>query len=90
MSALTDEQLQAAYNSALKHGHLAAIKEVAKSVMLYVPTIPEGYALVPIEPNDEMLRNGSGPFNEYSIWEIGAIWRSMLAAAPKPDGASHE
>lgn len=51
--------------------------------------IPEGWKLVPIEPTPEMIRAGN------ECWMITegnapAYWSEMLAAAPQPEGESHE
>lgn len=48
------------------------------------PVVPEGYALVPKEPTDEMVNCG---------WRSGhpiGVWRHMLSAAPQPAGGVPE
>lgn len=51
--------------------------------------MPEGYALVPVEPTDDMLR---AIRNQRSGGRIGkgdrADWAAWLAAAPKEGGAA--
>jgi hypothetical protein len=39
---------------------------------------PEGWQLVPVEPTKEMVGN------EYNREMLATIWKSMLAASPKP------
>lgn len=41
------------------------------------PMIPDGYALVPVEPTHEMLEAGDEQFGTYDVY------RRMIAAAPK-------
>ena len=51
--------------------------------------IPEGYALVPIEPTREMIDAGEKVAydgNPYSGHDAGAIWRAMVAAC-RPSGS---
>lgn len=54
---------------------------VKNRAMLSAPAVPEGYALVPIEPTEEMieayLRVGGG------FQSAKSDWKAMLAAAPK-------
>lgn len=56
--------------------------------------VPEGYALVPVEPTREMLVDGAKTARDF-LWEAGpyprsrAVYRAMLAAAPKP-GADND
>lgn len=45
--------------------------------------IPEGYALVPIEPTYEMLAAGYESVSNEAVGDIESHYRAMLAAAPK-------
>uniref|UniRef100_UPI00388DE5A9 hypothetical protein n=1 Tax=Enterobacter cloacae TaxID=550 RepID=UPI00388DE5A9 len=54
------------------------------------PVIPDGYALVPIEPTAEMQSAAAGvirfdttPINK--LWTGNAVYRAMLAAAPQQE-----
>ncbi|EFV4016993.1 hypothetical protein IG288_002022 [Salmonella enterica] len=55
------------------------------------PVIPDGYALVPVEPTDEMIEAAMNCedvlFNsdESFCVQFGNIYEAMLAAAPKPE-----
>ncbi|EBO9637364.1 restriction alleviation protein, Lar family [Salmonella enterica] len=55
------------------------------------PVIPEGYALVPVEPTDEMIEAAMNCedvlFNsdESFCVQFGNIYEAMLAAAPQPE-----
>lgn len=55
------------------------------------PVIPDGYALVPVEPTDEMIAAAMNCedvlFNsdESFCVQFGNIYEAMLAAAPKPE-----
>ncbi|ENP2442639.1 DUF550 domain-containing protein [Salmonella enterica] len=55
------------------------------------PVIPEGYALVPVEPTDEMIAAAMNCedvlFNsdESFCVQFGNIYEAMLAAAPQPE-----
>ncbi|ENT3044592.1 DUF551 domain-containing protein [Salmonella enterica] len=57
------------------------------------PVIPDGYALVPVEPTDEMIAAAMNCedvlFNsdESFCVQFGNIYEAMLAAAPKPQNA---
>ncbi|EJU6096637.1 DUF551 domain-containing protein [Salmonella enterica] len=57
------------------------------------PVIPDGYALVPVEPTDEMIEAAMNCedvlFNsdESFCVQFGNIYEAMLAAAPKPQNA---
>ncbi|WP_407224679.1 hypothetical protein [Enterobacter hormaechei] len=44
------------------------------------PVIPDGYALVPVEPTHEMLEAGDEQFGTYDVY------RRMIAAAPQQGG----
>ncbi|EEM8546729.1 hypothetical protein GI062_24825, partial [Salmonella enterica] len=54
--------------------------------------IPDGYALVPVEPTDEMIEAAMNCedvlFNsdESFCVQFGNIYEAMLAAAPQPEG----
>ena len=71
MSRLTDEQLRTEYakaasNSSDKNDHTNALRAVADAAV--AAYVPEGYALVPIEPTREMRE----AFNEaQEEWEDG-------------------
>ncbi len=47
-------------------------------------SVPVGYALVPIEPTEDMVENGIA---EYALnqktWKVEDIWEAMLSAAPQ-------
>ncbi len=46
--------------------------------------IPEGFAIVPIEPTDKMVSGGLYPIkNKHRNTSI-CVWKAMLDAAPKP------
>lgn len=54
------------------------------------PVIPDGYALVPVEPTAEMQSAAAGairfdttPINK--LWTGNAVYRAMLAAAPQQE-----
>lgn len=55
------------------------------------PVIPDGYALVPVEPTDEMIEAAMNCedvlFNsdESFCVQFGNIYEAMLAAAPQPE-----
>ncbi|EDR2558309.1 hypothetical protein S563_002921 [Salmonella enterica subsp. enterica] len=55
------------------------------------PVVPDGYALVPVEPTDEMIAAAMNCedvlFNsdESFCVQFGNIYEAMLAAAPKPE-----
>ena len=55
--------------------------------------IPEGYALVPIEPTYDMCRaaadrnrctEAGSPAMHRDYYNVREIWREMVKAAPKP------
>lgn len=51
--------------------------------------VPEGYALVPVEPTPEMLQAGAdeplaGEADEDAPEDYRAVYKAMLAAAPQP------
>ena len=54
-----------------------ADKIFAERDALNSPAIPEGYALVPVEPTHEMLEAGDEQFGTYDVY------RRMIEAAPK-------
>lgn len=55
------------------------------------PAIPAGYALVPVEPTEEMNKAGWAAMNEHDA--INPTYRAMLAAAPNfreiPDSSTN-
>jgi len=65
-----------------------AIDEASQS-FVNSPEIPDGYALVPIDPTAEMCKafDYSNAWKEVDFWEgsfdLASGWRAMLAAAPK-------
>ncbi|EBI9899376.1 hypothetical protein EDY49_22265 [Salmonella enterica] len=72
-----------------------AADDVAVYIPLYaappVPVVPDGYALVPVEPTDEMIAAAMNCedvlFNsdESFCVQFGNIYEAMLAAAPQPE-----
>ena len=56
-------------------------------------TVPDGYVMVPVKPTREMLIDGAKAARDF-LSEAGqyprsrAVYRAMLAAAPKPGGES--
>jgi hypothetical protein len=70
-----------------KAEHLAGNAELDALKSDPVPSIPEGYQLVPVEPTFEMQRAGmyteSNPDDPVSLTfrEVTAIYKAMLAAA---------
>ncbi|EDQ6552900.1 hypothetical protein S675_000991 [Salmonella enterica subsp. enterica] len=73
-----------------------AADDVAVYIPLYaappVPVVPDGYALVPVEPTDEMIAAAMNCedvlFNsdESFCVQFGNIYEAMLAAAPQQEG----
>ncbi|HGK6319056.1 TPA: DUF551 domain-containing protein [Salmonella enterica subsp. enterica serovar Enteritidis] len=56
------------------------------------PVIPDGYALVPVEPTPEMreafhVANEEYESGSYDVWKPDHQWQAMLAAAPQPQNA---
>ncbi|EOC8897992.1 TPA: hypothetical protein ACIHZ4_004373 [Salmonella enterica subsp. enterica serovar Typhimurium] len=52
------------------------------------PVIPDGYALVPVEPTPEMreafhVANEEYESGSYDVWKPDHQWQAMLAAAPQ-------
>ncbi|EBV5806218.1 hypothetical protein HU47_15210 [Salmonella enterica subsp. enterica serovar Abaetetuba] len=72
-----------------------AADDVVVYIPLYaappVPVVPDGYALVPVEPTDEMIAAAMNCedvlFNsdESFCVQFGNIYEAMLAAAPQPE-----
>lgn len=46
--------------------------------------IPEGYALVPVEPTKEMSRAGVSVLQETNAWATG-VYKAMITAAQESD-----
>ncbi|EIZ5130083.1 hypothetical protein MP659_002672 [Salmonella enterica] len=72
-------------------GNQAPVKQPASNANS--PVIPDGYALVPVEPTPEM-REAFHVANEeyeqchYGIYSPDHQWQAMLATAPKPENAN--
>lgn len=77
--------------AATTHGAWAAHKYADKyegwkaRAALDVPVIPEGFALVPIRPNQDMCTAGQWKAREWPKFplRIAPIYQAMLDAAPK-------
>lgn len=71
-------------------GYNTAMQSFGNSEQLNSPVTPDGYALVPVEPTDEMIEAAMNCedvlFNsdESFCVQFGNIYEAMLAAAPKP------
>ncbi|EIX3757737.1 hypothetical protein MKB22_003232 [Salmonella enterica] len=69
------------------------IERYQESVIGNSPVIPDGYALVPVEPTDEMIAAAmnceDALFNsdESFCVQFGNIYEAMLAAAPQPEAS---
>ncbi|MCT7041759.1 hypothetical protein M1717_26350, partial [Salmonella enterica subsp. enterica serovar Pomona] len=69
------------------------IERYQESVIGNSPVIPDGYALVPVEPTDEMIAAAMNCedvlFNsdESFCVQFGNIYEAMLAAAPQPEAS---
>ncbi|EEH1591907.1 eaa protein [Salmonella enterica subsp. enterica serovar Gaminara] len=67
------------------------IERYQEAVIGNSPVIPDGYALVPVEPTDEMIAAAMNCedvlFNsdESFYVQFGNIYEAMLAAAPQPE-----
>lgn len=53
--------------------------------------VPEGYALVPVEPTEAMVSAGYGALPDCSctegdMWRAKLVYKAMLAAAPQQGG----
>ncbi|ESH26253.1 hypothetical protein [Salmonella enterica] len=81
------------YNAAMLKVNKNASTELPNDANLSTnsPVIPDGYALVPVEPTDEMIAAAMNCedvlFNsdESFCVQFGNIYEAMLAAAPKPE-----
>ncbi|ECF9074714.1 TPA_asm: hypothetical protein G4P39_004834 [Salmonella enterica subsp. enterica serovar Muenchen] len=72
-----------------------AMKRLPLGTKFYIappaPVVPDGYALVPVEPTDEMIAAAMNCedvlFNsdESFCVQFGNIYEAMLAAAPQPE-----
>lgn len=86
------------FDSAFEHGkavgwnayRAAMLQSFGNSEQLNSPVIPDGYALVPIEPTAEMQSAAAGvirfdttPINK--LWTGNTVYRAMLAAAPQQE-----
>ncbi|NSX18127.1 hypothetical protein HTY52_28905, partial [Cupriavidus taiwanensis] len=70
---------------------IARIRELEASAAM--GQVPEGYALVPVEPTPEMVKagaNSGGLGMEFHEWmgRVVIAWSAMLAAAPTPPATS--
>lgn len=43
-----------------------------------------GYAVVPVEPTEEMIRSAVASFETGMVWEPWRIYAAMLSARPSP------
>ncbi len=72
-------------------GYNAAMQSFGNSEQLNSPVTPDGYALVPVEPTDEMIEAAMNCedvlFNsdESFCVQFGNIYEAMLAAAPQQE-----
>ncbi|EOF5621686.1 DUF551 domain-containing protein [Salmonella enterica] len=72
-------------------GYNAAMQSFGNSEQLNSPVTPDGYALVPVEPTDEMIAAAMNCedvlFNsdESFCVQFGNIYEAMLAAAPQQE-----
>ncbi|EIE1692867.1 hypothetical protein RLV03_000419 [Salmonella enterica subsp. enterica serovar Benin] len=72
-------------------GNQAPVKQPASNANS--PVIPDGYALVPVEPTPEMreafhVANEEYEQGHYGIYSPDHQWQAMLATAPKPENAN--
>jgi hypothetical protein len=50
-------------------------------------TVPEGWKLAPVEPDEKMRQAGiDAYFSDDNVDGLCDVYRAMLAAAPKPEG----
>jgi len=71
--------------------YATTVKITSKQTPLYAtpqPAIPEGWQLVPVESTPEMVSAASRTRISATPWPV-AVYKAMLAAAPKPEN-SHE
>lgn len=66
---------------------------LASQLALSAGQAPAGYKLVPLEPNDAMQAAGPGAIRWDTtilnkIWTANAVYRAMVAAAPRPPEVS--
>ncbi len=67
-------------------GQLSATAELIDRLAAALRAAPDGYALVPVEPTEEMKRAGAAHVsNPYGL--ARDVWAAMLAA--RPQGVSH-
>ncbi|EGG0215494.1 hypothetical protein IDQ04_002235 [Salmonella enterica] len=84
------------YNAAMLKVNKNASTELPNDANLSTnsPVIPDGYALVPVEPTDEMIAAAMNCedvlFNsdESFCVQFGNIYEAMLAVAPKPEATN--
>lgn len=77
-------------------GYNAAMQSFGNSEQLDFPAIPDGYALVPVEPTDEMIvaamDSDDVTYNESddTVFYVHhrEIYKAMLAAAPQQETAN--
>ena len=75
------------FDSAFEHGkavgwnayRAAMLQSFGNSEQLNSPVIPDGWVLVPEEPNHEMLEAGDEQFGTYDVY------RRMIAASPQQE-----
>ena len=68
----------------LTYGNRPTLPVGTKLYLAPQPAVPEGYALVPVEPTEEMMRELTDPFiaiNGDNRTAFNAAYRAMLAAA---------
>ncbi|WP_312412301.1 hypothetical protein [Pseudescherichia sp.] len=86
-----EQQPDAATDTAVYVPLYAESQSFGNTEQLNYPDIPDGYALVPIEPTTEMCKafDYSNAWKEVDFWEgsfdLASGWRAMLAAAPKQE-----
>lgn len=74
--------------SACRADMLQGSQPVSNRDELSSPVIPDGYALVPVEPTPEMreafhVANEEYESGSYDVWKPDHQWQAMLAAAPQ-------
>ncbi|HIA0312557.1 TPA: hypothetical protein ACWOS7_003427 [Salmonella enterica subsp. enterica] len=82
-----DDDAQEIWN-ACRAAMLQGSQPVSNRDGLSSPVIPDGYALVPVEPTPEMreafhVANEEYESGSYDVWKPDHQWQAMLAAAPQ-------
>lgn len=54
-------------------------REALRAHFATVPSVPDGWVMVPVEPTREMVKAGA------SCSSANMVWRYMIAAAPKQE-----